>query len=256
MQKYSKSANLPSQLIDPDRVMVLDELQTGRDPLESCRHVLARFRELLRLRHQASVDTAKAAGLFAELLWMRRIAGHSPHAALSCWRGDSGGIHDFATTDHAVEVKATLARETLNIPISSIDQLEPPRGGTLHLYVVRLDTEPDPDALSVPELIDRLTSEGVDRTALLDRLAESTGAFHLRVVQLSGNATLGIVAGMLHEITVRHTAFVFNERRPVSRDDYEKLMRSYRKLLQFLRAGDAEAQRLHRPLRSALKLVE
>ena len=155
-------------------VMVLDELQTGRDPLESCRHVLARFRELLRLRHQASVDTAKAAGLFAELLWMSRVAGHSPHAALGCWRGDSGGTHDFATTDHAVEVKATLARETLNIPISSIDQLEPPRGGTLHLYVVRLDTEPDPDALSVPELIDRLTSEGVDRTDLLDRLAEST----------------------------------------------------------------------------------
>lgn len=78
-----------------------------------------------------------------------------------------------------------------------------------------------------------------------DRLAESTGAFHLRVVQLSGNATLGIVAGMLHEITVRHTAFVFNERRPVSRDDYEKLMRSYRKLLQFLRAGDADRAEAH-----------
>ncbi len=78
-----------------------------------------------------------------------------------------------------------------------------------------------------------------------DRLAESTGAFHLRVVQLSGNATLGIVAGMLHEITVRHTAFVFNERRPVSRDDYEKLMRSYRKLLQALRAGDADRAEAH-----------
>lgn len=78
-----------------------------------------------------------------------------------------------------------------------------------------------------------------------DRLAESTGAFHLRVVQLSGNATLSIVAGMLHEITVRHTAFVFNERRPVSRDDYEKLMRSYRKLLQFLRAGDADRAEAH-----------
>ena len=76
-------------------------------------------------------------------------------------------------------------------------------------------------------------------------LAESTGLFHLRVVQLSGNATLGIVAGMLHEITVRHTAFVFNERRPVSKADYDTLLRSYRKLMQFLRAGDAVGAETH-----------
>lgn len=78
-----------------------------------------------------------------------------------------------------------------------------------------------------------------------EHLAETTGAFHLRVVQLSGNATLGIVAGMLHEITVRHTAFVFKERRPVSKTDYEVLVRSYRKLMQFLRAGDAAGAETH-----------
>ena len=77
------------------------------------------------------------------------------------------------------------------------------------------------------------------------RLAETTGAFQLRVVQLSGNATLSIVAGMLHEITVRHTAFVFKERRPVSKADYDKLVRSYRKLMQYLRAGDAEGAEAH-----------
>lgn len=77
------------------------------------------------------------------------------------------------------------------------------------------------------------------------RLAETTGAFHLRVVQLSGNATLSIIAGMLHEITVRHTAFVFKKRRPVSKADYDKLMRSYRKLMQYLRAGDAEGAEAH-----------
>lgn len=76
-------------------------------------------------------------------------------------------------------------------------------------------------------------------------LAEATGAFHLRVVQLSGNVTLSIVAGMLHEITVRHTAFVFKERRPVSKSDYDKLIRSYRKLLQFLRAGDGDGAETH-----------
>ncbi len=90
-------------------------------------------------------------------------------------------------------------------------------------------------------LLEELVADGWES----ERLAENTGAFHLRVVQLSGNATLGIVAGMLHEITVRHTAFVFNERRPVSKADYEKLMRSYRKLMVFLRAGDAAGAEAH-----------
>ncbi len=91
------------------------------------------------------------------------------------------------------------------------------------------------------QMLEALISEGWRS----GRLAETTGAFHLRVVQLSGNATLSIVAGMLHEITVRHTAFVFKERRPVSKADYDKLIRSYRKLMQFLRAGDAEGAEAH-----------
>ncbi|BBX15271.1 GntR family transcriptional regulator [Mycolicibacterium duvalii] len=91
------------------------------------------------------------------------------------------------------------------------------------------------------EMLEALISEGWRS----ERLAETTGAFHLRVVQLSGNATLGIIAGMLHEITVRHTAFVFKERRPVSKADYETLLRSYRRLMQFLRAGDAAGAEAH-----------
>ena len=50
---------------------------------------------------------------------------------------------------------------------------------------------------------------------------------------------------MLHEITVRHTAFAFKERRPVSKADYEKLMRSYRRLMQLMRAGDGAAAEAH-----------
>lgn len=77
------------------------------------------------------------------------------------------------------------------------------------------------------------------------RLAETTGEFHRRVVELSGNATLGIMAGMLHEINVRHTAFLFSERRPVSKSDYDKLMRSYRRLLQLVRSADGAGAEAH-----------
>ena len=54
-----------------------------------------------------------------------------------------------------------------------------------------------------------------------------------------------MIAGMLHEITVRHTAFVFKERRPVSKADYEKVMRSYRRLMEFMRSGDGAAAEAH-----------
>ncbi|MDT5190441.1 MAG: GntR family transcriptional regulator, transcriptional repressor for pyruvate dehydrogenase complex [Mycobacterium sp.] len=77
------------------------------------------------------------------------------------------------------------------------------------------------------------------------QLAEVTGEFHRRVVELSGNATLTIIAGMLHEITVRHTAFVMKEGRKVSKADYDKLTKSYRRLITLLRAGDGAAAEAH-----------
>jgi GntR family transcriptional repressor for pyruvate dehydrogenase complex len=78
------------------------------------------------------------------------------------------------------------------------------------------------------------------------RLAETTGEFHRRVVELSGNATLTIIAGMLHEITVRHTAFVMKEGgRKVSKADYDKLTKSYQRLITLLRSGDGAAAEAH-----------
>ena len=93
--------------------------------------------------------------------------------------------------------------------------------------------------------LDKMLEEYIPAGWQSGRLAETTGDFHRRVVELSGNATLGIIAGMLHEITVRHTAFVFKERRPVSKADYEKLIRSYRRLMQLLRSGDGAAAEAH-----------
>jgi GntR family transcriptional repressor for pyruvate dehydrogenase complex len=77
------------------------------------------------------------------------------------------------------------------------------------------------------------------------RLAEATGGFHRRMVELSGNATLTIIGGMLHEITVRHTAFAIKEHRQVTKADYDKLMRSYRRLMTLLREGDGAGAEAH-----------
>ena len=93
--------------------------------------------------------------------------------------------------------------------------------------------------------LDKMLAEDIPAGWQSGQLAETTGMFHRRLVELSGNATLGIIAGMLHEITVRHMAFLFKERRPVSKADYEKVMRSYGRLMQFVRSGDGASAEAH-----------
>ncbi|MBB2993159.1 DNA-binding FadR family transcriptional regulator [Mycolicibacterium iranicum] len=140
------------------------------------------------------------------------------------------------------EVVARPAGLLLELSGATIADLLTAKSG-IEPMAARLLAESGSDAAfdELETMLEELVADGYQSV----RLAEATGAFHLRVVQLSGNATLAIVAGMLHEITVRHTAFVFNERRPVSKADYEKLMRSYRKLMQYLRAGDAAGAEAH-----------
>lgn len=77
------------------------------------------------------------------------------------------------------------------------------------------------------------------------RFAAATAQFHLRLVELSGNATLSIIAGMLHEITERHTAVAIARRRSVPKADYDKLVRSYRRLIKLLRARDGDEAEAH-----------
>lgn len=77
------------------------------------------------------------------------------------------------------------------------------------------------------------------------RGAEVTAKFHHRMVELSGNATLGMIAGMLHEITERHTAAAISRKRTVPKAEYQKLIRSYRHLIDLLRAGKADAAEKH-----------
>jgi GntR family transcriptional repressor for pyruvate dehydrogenase complex len=101
---------------------------------------------------------------------------------------------------------------------------------------------------ATPETLDELEevlSRDIPAGWKSGRLAEATGEFHRRVVEMSGNATLTIIAGMLHEITVRHTAFAIKEHRQVSKADYDKLTRSYRRLITLLRSGDGASAEAH-----------
>ena len=75
-------------------------------------------------------------------------------------------------------------------------------------------------------------------------IARASAHLHRRLVELSGNATLGVIAGMLHEISEKHTAAAIARDHPeVPKALYNRLLRSYRRFVELLQARDgAEAE--------------
>ncbi|MEE2033741.1 FadR/GntR family transcriptional regulator [Rhodococcus chondri] len=97
--------------------------------------------------------------------------------------------------------------------------------------------------------LERMVDEDIPASYIANELSEGAAAFHLRLVQLCGNATLALLAGMMHEIFERHVEAVTARK---SLEDHEKyegsyllLIRSCRRLIKLLRAGDADAAHDH-----------
>jgi DNA-binding FadR family transcriptional regulator len=97
--------------------------------------------------------------------------------------------------------------------------------------------------------LERIVEDLIPRAYETRTLATGTSHFHLRMVQLSGNSTLALIAGMLHEITERHSSTVSTAKFETEKDTYEasyaRLMRSLRRLVKLLRARDVKGATAH-----------
>ena len=90
--------------------------------------------------------------------------------------------------------------------------------------------------------------EDVPRAWEAGELASASALLHRRMVELSGNVTLGIIAGMLHEIGERHTAAALLGARGdyvMARAEYSKLLRSYARLADLVQARKGDAVEAH-----------
>ncbi|KAF0969846.1 MULTISPECIES: FadR/GntR family transcriptional regulator [Gordonia] len=76
-------------------------------------------------------------------------------------------------------------------------------------------------------------------------LARASVFFHRRMIELSGNSALAMIAGMLNEIAERHIASTIHGDGPMTKSQYNKLVRSYQKLVDLLRAGDGAGAAAH-----------
>jgi GntR family transcriptional regulator, transcriptional repressor for pyruvate dehydrogenase complex len=77
-------------------------------------------------------------------------------------------------------------------------------------------------------------------------IAHAAAMLHRRLVELSGNATLSIIAGMLYEITERHTTVaVLVVSNVTLKADYTQLIRSFNRLVKLVKARDGAGAEAH-----------
>lgn len=153
---------------------VVDELLAHLDvdssePGPTCLQVLERWRELFGRQRGRHLAEEQVIGLMGELLFLERIASSSPVAAMNSWTGWEKEKVDFFAPGVAVEVKSTIAREGRSTVIHGLSQLEPDSGSTLTLLLTRL-SRIGSNRDSVPDVINRLISLGVNSTELSRRL--------------------------------------------------------------------------------------
>ena len=139
-------------------------------PFSACVRVLERWRRLLERVPTRLMSRNAQAGLVAELLFLRRLAGRSPKW-IDLWVGPEGGRHDFVSKETDVEVKASLSEEQRKVHVQSLQQLDIAEGAALYLYFVRL-REPTGQGISIPDLVEELLVRGINSGELHDRLLQ------------------------------------------------------------------------------------
>lgn len=92
-----------------------------------------------------------------------------------------------------------------------------------------------------------------------ERFAAGSARFHLRLVELSGNRTLALMAGMIHEIILRQTraSVRASEEAGAGGGNHPRALRAYEKLAELVCKGDGEAAEefWHRHLQLSDELV-
>ena len=121
-----------------------DRLVLNEDsPAASMAKVLAKWRRFWGQQPRDVLTRQAQIGLLAELwflsVWLVPRVGAT--SAAERWRGPLGARHDFEWPRHSIEVKATTSTRGLMHRINGIDQLVPPKDGTLLLFSLRLREE-------------------------------------------------------------------------------------------------------------------
>jgi hypothetical protein len=120
---------------------IIGKVLEGIDPISASMDTIEEFRRLLILPASGIPGVHRILGLIGELHLLNRLLDSNPDA-WKAWLGPAGDRHDFRAGGNAIEVKTSSRAGCNTVTIHSLDQLECPTDGTLHL--VHLRVEPDP----------------------------------------------------------------------------------------------------------------
>jgi len=151
---------------------IANRIGDGGSAIASIESAVADFRRLLQREYRKQIDVEKAMGVVGELITLDRLSRINPDA-WQAWSGPTGSEHDFFRNSRTLEVKATGHLHEPVVEISSLDQLQEPENGNLHLihHVFSIDPE---GPLSVPGLYQEILRRGADEIGFA-RLLELNG---------------------------------------------------------------------------------
>ncbi|MBD0021767.1 GntR family transcriptional regulator [Gordonia pseudamarae] len=122
-----------------------------------------------------------------------------------------------------------LSEATVADVYRALEAIEPP--------AARLLAEEGTDAAF--DQLEQFLDEILPEAYASGRLGSAAAQFHLRMVQLSGSATLALIAGMVNEILERNYAALEQEYGSAGADkNYRLFVRSQRRFIKLLRARD------------------
>lgn len=119
-------------------VSALTRITSGELPQTAIDGLLDDLQQLLAGGGASRTSEVPALGLAGELIVLRDLV-RIDAALVAAWQGPRGGRHDFRWADDAIEVKTYIRRQSRQVSISSLDQLEPPADGRLFLAEVCLE---------------------------------------------------------------------------------------------------------------------
>lgn len=107
-------------------------------------------------------------GLIGELVTVAFVLDRGGAPGLDWWTGPEGTVHDLRSGARALEVKTSHVREGRFTTIHGLAQLDAPHGGSLHLQLHQVES--DPEGLNLAAAVEAVERLGADQDVVATRL--------------------------------------------------------------------------------------
>jgi DNA-binding FadR family transcriptional regulator len=173
---------------------------------------------------------------------------------LSVRRGSRGGPKVLLPDESVASAQVGLLLQLKGTTIADVYEarmvIEPAAAGLLAQRRTRVDLADLTEAISALETLVEARHDGNDETQrheLSHEWTEATSRFHQLVLERSRNQTLAVQSAVLREIVARHLDIAVERtfEHPATPRAFQRMIRSFKKLVTLVEARDAEGAQAH-----------